>query len=98
MKQTLPDAALPAWNAYLAMGESKRKHFGYLEELETKYEYGGARTIAESRRLEGLLKEHDKQVTEFRQAIKALQVEDVGAHQALIEHITLLNAESQAYS
>ncbi len=98
MKQTLPDAALPAWNAYLAMEASKREHFSYLEELETKYKYGGSRTIAESMHLEGLLKKHDKQVAAFRQAIKTLQAEDAGAHQALIEHITMLNAEPKASS
>lgn len=93
MKQTLPEAALPAWNAYRAMEESKQKYFSYLEALENEYEQGGYRTSAESARLEALLKEHDEQVAEFRRSMMALRNKDASAHQSLIDHITLLNAE-----
>ncbi|MDH3671588.1 MAG: hypothetical protein OES46_10540 [Gammaproteobacteria bacterium] len=93
MEQVLPKKALPVWRIYRAMEESKRKHFSYLEQLETKYKHGGSRTVAESIYLEGLLKQHGKQVTKFREAIKQLQRDDDEAHQALIEHITMLNAQ-----
>lgn len=75
------------------MEESKRKHFSYLEALQKKYKQGGSRTLAERVYLEGLLKQHSRQVTKFREAIKQLQVEDDDAHQALIEYITMLNAQ-----
>ena len=93
MEQTLPKKALPVWDIYRAMEESKRKHFSYLEELETKYRHGGTRTVAENIYLEGLLKQHGRQVAKFREAIKKLQHDDADAHQALIEHITMLNAQ-----
>ncbi len=93
MEQTLPKKALPVWDIYRAMEESKRKHFSYLEELETKYRHGGTRTVAENIYLEGLLKQHGRQVAKFRKAIKQLQYDDADAHQALIEHITMLNAQ-----
>ena len=48
MEQTLPKKALPVWDIYRAMEESKGKHFSYLEELETKYRHGGTRTVAEN--------------------------------------------------
>lgn len=93
MEQTLPKKALPVWDIYRAMEESKAKHFSYLEELETKYRHGGTRTVAENIYLEGLLKQHGRQVAKFREAIKQLQHDDADAHQALIEYITMLNAQ-----
>ena len=93
MEQTLPKKALSVWDIYRAMGESKRKHFSYLEELEKKYKHGGTRTVAENIYLEGLLKQHGRQVVKFREAIKQLQHDDADAHQALIEHITMLNVQ-----
>ncbi len=93
MTENLPDAALPAWNAYRAMEKSKREYFGYLSELESKYEYGGSRSTYENDRLERLLEQHDAQVTGFRRAMMRLKAEDAGAHRALIEQIKLLNAE-----
>lgn len=93
MEQILPKKALPAWEIYCAMEESKRKHFGYLEELKIKYKHGGSRTLAENIYLEGLLKQHGRQVAKFRQAIKQLQLDDADAHQALIEHVTMLNVQ-----
>jgi hypothetical protein len=93
MTQNLPEIALPAWNAYRSMEKSKGEYFGYLSELERKYEHGGTRSNSENDRLENLLKRHDEQVAEFRRAMKKLKVQDACAHQALIEQITLLNAE-----
>ena len=93
VEQALPKKALRVWEIYCAMEDSKRKHFSYLQELETKYKQGGSRTLAEKVYLEGLLKQHGRQVTKFREAIKQLQLDDDDAHQALIEHITTLNAQ-----
>ena len=89
----LPDAALPAWRAYVAMIETKDAHFSCLEELETKYRDGGRRTLAEGRRLEQLLAKHDAQVHAFRQSVAALQREDLAAHHALLMHIRRANAD-----
>ena len=89
----LPDVALPAWQAYEAMLETKDAHFSFLEELETKYRHGGRRTLAEGRRLEQLLAKHDAQVRTFRQSVAALQREDLAAHHALLMHIRRANAD-----
>ena len=89
----LPDTALPAWQAYEAMLKTKDAHFSLLEELETKYRDGGRRTLAEGRRLEHLLAEHDAQVHAFRHSIAALQQEDLAAHHALLMHIRHANAD-----
>ena len=89
----LPDAALPAWQAYEAMLKTKDAHFTLLEELETKYRDGGRRTFAEGRRLEQLLAEHDAQVHAFRRSVSALQQEDLAAHHALLMHIRHANAD-----
>ena len=87
----LPDAALPAWSAYEAMLRTKDAHFSFLAQLEEKYRDSGRRTLAEARRLEQLLAEHDLQVRAFRGAVTALQKSDLAAHQALVEHIRLSN-------
>ena len=89
----LPDAALPAWRAYEAMLETKDAHFSFLQELETRYRYGGRRTLAEGRRLEQLLAEHDAQVRAFRRSVAALQREELAAHHALLVHIRRANAD-----
>lgn len=98
MEQTLPRKALPVWEIYCAMEESKRKHYGYLAELKIKYKHGGSRTLAENVYLEGLLRQHGRQVSKFREAIKQLQRDDQDAHQALIEYITMLNAQHSELS
>ena len=89
----LPDAALPAWTAYESMLETKNAHFSFLEELETKYRDGGRRTLAEGRRLDQLLAAHDSQVRSFRNAVSALQQQDLAAHHALLMHIRHANAD-----
>ena len=92
MEADLPEAAWPSWDAFKAMEQSKRRYFSYLEELEHKYEDGGARTLAEQARLDGLLREHDRQVAEFGRAVKALGAEDPDAQKAFIAHMTAFNA------
>ena len=89
----LPDAALPAWKAYESMLETKDAHFSFLEALETKYRDGGRRTLAEGRRLDQLLAAHDSQVRTFRNAVAALQQEDLAAHHALLMHIRQANSD-----
>lgn len=88
----LPPTARAAWDAYVAMNESKQEHFGFLEELERKYERGGYRTLAEETRLRDLLAAHDRRVREFRSVMNALRTRDPQAHSALLRQLTALNA------
>ncbi len=88
MEPDLPQAALPAWHAFKAMEQSKRRYFSYLEKLERKYEDGGMRRLTEEVQLDTLLKEHDHQVAEFGKSVKSLGAEDPLAQKALIAQMT----------
>ncbi len=70
------------------MRDTKHAHYGFLERLEFKYEHGGTRTLAEHARLGALLAAHDRCVTDFAAAVKALGATDVKAHDALIRLMT----------
>ena len=92
MDRTLPAAAAPAWDAYLEMDRSKRTHFEYLDSLERQEKDGGYRTLAETTRLDALLAEHDRNVREFTRQVRELELQDIAAHQKLLEHITFWNS------
>ena len=93
MAGELPLEALPAWQAYREMGESKRQHFELLSELNERREQSGTPpTLSESLRLEELLKQHDHKVKAFRLCIKELQENVPGAYKALIDHLAAENA------
>lgn len=80
----LPAAARPAYEAYLAMSESKQAYFNFMVELDQKYKDGGAPTIAENLQLEQLLKAHDEKVTAFNEAMQAMKDMDETTRNALI--------------
>ena len=82
----LPEAALPAWQAYKDMERSKRKHIDLLTRIEQRERHGGPRTIAEQVRLDRLLEAHDEAVLRFRRAMQAL-ASDKAAHGAFLEHL-----------
>ncbi len=65
-----------AHQAFVDMSNSKREHFALLESLETKYESGGAPSLAENLALEKLLKVHDKNVAAFTTAMAAVTSEE----------------------
>ena len=68
----LSDAGKIAHQAFLDMGESKKKHFSCLENLEEKYKSGGVPSIQEKLELEQLLSIHDKNVAAFKTAMAAI--------------------------
>lgn len=70
------------------MRDSKHEHFNFLESLDRKYKHGGTRTLAERARLDTLLTEHDRCVTEFATEIKALGATDVDARNTLLQLMT----------
>jgi len=92
METDLPEISLTAWTAFLAMDKSKRHYFGYLQQLENKYQHGGVKTLAENERLEKLLEAHDLKVFEFKKVSVELRSVDAAAHSRLIEHIAAFNA------
>jgi hypothetical protein len=82
----LPHEADTAWQAYLAMGESKEIYFGFLQSLDLKHDKNESPSIAENLKLEQLLAEHDTKVKAFNTAMSA--IEDSSAHQLLIDKLT----------
>ncbi len=92
MSTELPATALAAWDAFLAMDRSKQRHFGYLEELEAKYERDGAGSATEKARLRELLDRHDECVRQFRRQADRLREHDIGGHRALLERIKVWNS------
>jgi D-serine deaminase-like pyridoxal phosphate-dependent protein len=78
----LPADAKQAWEAYLAMCESKQAYFSLLSEVDEKYKTAGQPTQDESERLAELLQRHDECVMTFNQAMAA--VTDPASRQALL--------------
>lgn len=68
----LPIEIRPAYEAYLAMAETKQAYFSYMTELDQKQKNGGEITLAENLKLEQLLKEHDEKVTAFNEAMQEM--------------------------
>ena len=87
----LPDAAVSAWEAYLAMEKSKQRHLNYLKELAERHGDGSSRTIPESVFLDKLLNAHDQQVKLFRKEMADLVRTDLAAHSQLIDYIKAFN-------
>ncbi|MGF1528320.1 MAG: hypothetical protein ACFCBW_16200 [Candidatus Competibacterales bacterium] len=81
----LPAVAQPTWTAYRAMGETKRRHFDLLRQLDDKYSQGGSPTLAEQARLATLLKAHDAQVETFKRRLAELRQRDPVAHGTLVQ-------------
>ena len=81
--ENLGSEAQIAWRAFLDMKASKAAHFGLLEEIETRYQSGGAPSLAENLQLEKLLAEHDRNVLAFQTAMTA--VSDADELRALVD-------------
>ncbi len=79
-------AAELAWLAYQAMGESKKRYFDFLQQLKQKYQINEMPSIAENLKLEKLLREHDKKVAAFSDAMS--NIEDPAARLALITKLS----------
>ena len=85
-------AAEAVWQAYNAMETTKRRHFGYLQALETrrnKFNLGTSED--ENQMLARLLRDHDEQVTLFKSASEALRNSDREAFDALWSYINEIN-------
>jgi len=87
MSTSLPPTAQSTWDAYLAMAQTKQRHFGYLQQLEAKYQPYGQPSPEEQNRLQELLQAHDAQVAKFRSALAKLRIEDSTAYGELIKRL-----------
>ena len=68
----MSEEARVAYQAFQDMSKSKQAYFSFLQEIDTKYQSGGAPSIAENLQLEKLLGEHDKNVTAFNTAMSVI--------------------------
>ena len=68
----LGDDARVAYQAFLDMGDSKRRHLDQLKTLSVKYEDGGSPSEAENNELASLLEVHNKNVLAFKTAMAAV--------------------------
>jgi len=78
----LPADARAAWEAYLAMRESKQAYFSLLSEMDEKQQAGRQASREESDRLAELLQRHDTNVRAFNQAMAAIT--EPASRQALL--------------
>ena len=81
--ETLSKEAKIAYQAFQDMSKSKQAYFSFLQEIDSKYQSGGAPSIAENLQLEKLLGEHDKNVAAFNVAMS--EVTDQESRIALIK-------------
>lgn len=91
-ENALTPEAETAWLAYKAMGESKKMYFGFLQDLDQKYNKNESPSIAENLKLEQLLKAHDTNVSAFNEAMS--KVEEPDARQVLMSMLTSASAIS----
>ena len=87
MSDPLPPAAQAVWGVYLAMAETKNRHFDYLQTLENKYQKYDQANAVESAHRQQLLQAHDKQVKRFRGELAKLRIEDPKAYGALLQRL-----------
>lgn len=84
-----------AWMAYQAMAETKKMYFGFLQELDQKYNKSESPSIAENLKMEQLLRAHDEKVSAFNRAMT--NVEEASARQALMARLTNASAAIGAH-
>lgn len=88
----LREHAEEALLAYNAMETTKRRHFDYLNQLESKQKkFNLAATETERQLLASLLTDHDRTVRSFQAQAQALQESAPEAHVALFKYIGLLH-------
>ncbi len=75
-KEALPPIAQAAWEAYMRMSATKNTYYEFLQSLDQKYEKGQSPTEEENKELEVMLKAHSETVSEFNDAMRAVEDPD----------------------
>ena len=95
--EVLEGVAADAWQAFNAMETTKRRHYQLLELIDNKKKnYNLPPTDTETSRLEGLLRDHDQQVSRFTAASSVLKQSDPAAHLALFVYIGEISDVAEA--
>ncbi len=87
----LPAAALPAWQAYRAMLETKAAHFAALAAQEQAANAGLKPRLAQQALIARLLEEHTLAVRRFKTALVELGKIDSAARDAVIALLGRVN-------
>ena len=78
--------------AYNAMETTKRRHFDFLNLIETKKKkFNLSSTKEESQLLDSLLSDHNQAVKQFNMQTQTLLLAEPEAHQSLFSYISVLN-------
>ncbi len=93
----LPDSAQAAWQAYNAMETTKRRHITLLAGLEDRYGAIARASMTETLLLDKLLRDHDAQVTRFKDEMTALRAADSQAHTSLLGYMREINETLAPY-
>jgi hypothetical protein len=92
MNEKQRQTAGAVWQAYNALETTKRRHFDYLQALESRRnKYNIEPSDAENQMLAQLLRDHDAQVTVFKLATEALRTSNREAFDALWAYINEIN-------
>lgn len=92
MNEKQRQATAATWQAYNALETTKRRHFGYLEALESRRnKFNMEPSEAENQMLARLLSDHDEQVTAFKLASETLRNSNREAFDALWVYINEIN-------
>ena len=93
MNETDRKAAFPVWQAYNAVATTKRRHFSYLQAMETRRnKFNIEPSENENQMLTQLLRDHDEQVSAFKAASDRLRNANPKAFDALWIYINEINA------
>ena len=93
MNEKQRQATKATWQAYNALETTKRRHFGYLQALESRRKkFNMEPSEAENELLARLLRDHDEQVTLFKLASEALRNSNREAFDALWIYIKEIDA------
>jgi len=87
----LPAAALPAWQAYRAMLDTKAAHFAALESSEQAALAGVKPRLAQQAQTARLLEEHTAAVQRFKAEMASLGRNDAAARDALVALLGRVN-------
>ncbi len=87
----LPAVALPAWQAYRRMLDTKAAHFAALESQQQEAQQGQKPRLAQQALLTRLLEEHSAAVRGFKTALLELGQTDGAARDQLIALLGRVN-------
>jgi len=92
LDETTREPVATAFQAYNAMETTKRRHFDYLNLLESRQKKFNLQVTSDQNALlAALLEDHDHAVKNFKLLAGELKRRDEQAHQSLFKYIGLLN-------